>query len=126
MTSRLIGTGLFRPPVLVPSKGQSGVLSVAAQKSFLNSGYHDSQPPGSRPRASRVASHGKQLAPFRWGFTTLQGIQSTNSLPPCRLGDVKFYSPWSNDDYFEALLRREQLDLRFFELVDSNWCLGGD
>ena len=35
MTSRLIGTGHFRPPVLGPSKGQSGVLCNGSAQGYL-------------------------------------------------------------------------------------------
>ena len=35
MTSRLIGTGHYRPPVLGPSKGQSGVLYSGSAQGYL-------------------------------------------------------------------------------------------
>ena len=35
VTSRLIGTGHFRPPVLGPSKGQSGVLCNGSAQGYL-------------------------------------------------------------------------------------------
>ena len=35
VTSRLIGTGHFQPPVLGPSKGQSGVLYSGSAKGYL-------------------------------------------------------------------------------------------
>ena len=35
MASRLIGTGHFRPPVLGPSKGQSGVLCNGSAQGYL-------------------------------------------------------------------------------------------
>ena len=35
VTSRLIGTGHFQPPVLIPSKGQSGVLYNASAQGSL-------------------------------------------------------------------------------------------
>ena len=67
-TSRLIGSGPIRPPVR-PSKGQSGVLQAIDHSV---TGSMTAQPPGIRPSALRVATHGQQVASLGGGLTPLQ------------------------------------------------------
>ena len=67
MTSRLIGSGPIRPPVR-PSKDQSGVLQAIDHSV---AGSVTAQPPGIRPSALRVATHGQQVASLG-GITPLQ------------------------------------------------------
>ena len=67
-TSRLIRLGPIRPPVR-PSKGQSGVLQ-AIDHSVARS--MTAQPPGIRPSALQVATHGQQVASLGGGLTPLQ------------------------------------------------------
>ena len=76
-TSRLIGSGPIRPPVR-PSKGPSGVLQAIDHSV---AGSMTAQPPGIRPSALRVATHGQQVA-------SLGGV-----LPLCRGAVGVFYSP---------------------------------
>ena len=59
-TSRWIGLGPIRLPV-IPSKGQSSVLQAIDHSV---AGSMTAQPPGSRPSALRVATHGQQVAPL--------------------------------------------------------------
>ena len=68
VTSRLIGTGHFQPPVLGPSKGQWECTRVPIT---LTPTY--TQPPGSRPQTLRVSTHGQRAAPFRRNLTSLHG-----------------------------------------------------
>ena len=63
MTSRLIGSGPIRPPVR-PSKDQSGVLQAIDHSV---AGSMTAQPPGIRPSALRVATHGQQVASLGGG-----------------------------------------------------------
>ena len=83
MTSRLIGSGPIRPPVR-PSKGQSGVMQ-AIDHSVV--GSMTARPPGIRPSALRVATHGQQLASLGGGV-----------LPLCRGAVGVFYSPSRQGD----------------------------
>ena len=72
MTSRLIGSGSIRPPVR-PSKGQAIDHSVA--------GSMTAQPPGIRPSALRVATHGQQVASLG-EFYPYAEVQSAYSTAP--------------------------------------------
>ena len=77
MTSRLIESGSIRPPVR-PSKGQSGVLQVIDHSV---AGSMTAQPPGIRPSALRVATHGQQVASLG-GLTPLQRCSRCISTAP--------------------------------------------
>ena len=66
MTSRLIGSGPIRPPIR-PSKGQSDVLQAIDHSV---AGSMTAQPPGIRPSALRVATHGQQVASLGGGDLT--------------------------------------------------------
>lgn len=68
MTGQLIGLGPSDHPSS-PGKGQSGVLQDCDR---FTPGSRPAQPPGSRPQASWVATHGQQVAPLR-DFYPLQG-----------------------------------------------------
>ena len=97
MTSRLIGSGPIRQPVRA-SKGQGGVLQAIDHST---AGSMTAQPPGIRPSALRVATHGQQGAslgegvfysPSRQGveLLVLDGIQSNS---------FKYYSQMSSDSF---------------------------
>ena len=71
MTIRLIESGPIRPPVW-PSKDQIGVLQAIDHSV---AGSMTAQPPGIRPSALRVATHGQQVASFGGGgLTPLQRV----------------------------------------------------
>ena len=77
MTSRLSGSGLSdRPSSTVRAK-------VVCCKRLDHSIFRPStaQPPGSRPHASRVATHGQQVASFG-GFYPSAEVQSAYSTAP--------------------------------------------
>ena len=61
VTSRLIGTGHFRPPVLGP---KWCVVQWERTRVPITLTPNCTQPPGSRPRTLRVSTHGQQVAPF--------------------------------------------------------------
>ena len=69
--------GPLRPPVQ-PSKGQSGVLLIMWPLGQL--GHR--QPPGSRPKASRVATHGPQVSSFGGRSYPSTEVQSVYSIAP--------------------------------------------
>ena len=90
MTSRLIGSGPIRPPVR-PSKGQSDVLQAIDHSV---AGSMTAQPPGIRPSALRVATHGQQVASLGGG-----GVLSL-----CRGAIGVFYSPSRQGDSANPVL----------------------
>ena len=77
-TSRLIGSGPIRPAVR-PSKGQSGVLQAIDHSV---AGSMTAQPPGIRPSALRVATHGQQVASLGGGSYPFAEVQSAYSTAP--------------------------------------------
>ena len=74
MTNRLIGSGPIRLPVR-QSKGQSGVLQ-AIDNSVA--GSMTAQPPGIRPSALQVATHGQQVASLGKSYPSAE-VQSAYS-----------------------------------------------
>ena len=69
-TSRLIRSYPIQPPVR-SSKGQSGVLQAI---DISVAGSMTAQPPGIRPSALCVATHGHQMASL-WGWGGLSSLQ---------------------------------------------------
>ena len=56
MTSQLIGTGHFRPPVLGPSKGQSGVLYSGSHCTTHHFDYNTHNPDSHLNSTTRIPS----------------------------------------------------------------------
>ena len=91
MTSQLIGSGRIRPPVK-PSKGQSDVLQATDHSV---AGSMTVQPPGIRPSALRVATHGQQVASLGGGGLTPLQRCSRRILQPQPTGRVISKVKWN-------------------------------
>ena len=109
-TSRLIGSGPIRPPVR-PSKGQSDVLQAIDHSV---AGSMTAQPPGIRPSALRVTTHGQQVA-------SLEGV-----LPLCRGAVGVFYSPSRQGEVIDRVLGAQSefsIGMQVYILMKIHWLL---
>ena len=76
--------GPIRPPVR-PSKGQSGVLQAIDHSV---AGSMTAQPPGIRPSALRITTHGQQVASLGGGSYPSAEVQTAYSTAPSRQSEV--------------------------------------